>query len=349
MKIEKIQSQIENHRRTVSFDSYDITIKQLQDMILDEMIDVAPEYQRHFIWDAKRQSQLIESLILGIPIPNLFMATNKDSTWEVVDGLQRLTTIINFVGSDKEIAKVNSKCKKLRLEGLEKLEALNGLSFDALPKSIQIMFLTRSIRVTVLNDRSDFGVRFDLFERLNTGGVTLHPQEIRNCLYGGEFNEFIKNCIKNTDFIHSVKISKTKVTMGNHEEMVLRFFAYYEARNDFVHSVKDFLNDYMESKTKKFANKKELEQVFNKTFAVFKKYLPDGIVRGNRKKLTPVVLFEAVSVGVCEALQSKKKPRFSRLQSILNDPELRRLTTGATNSLKMVVERIEFVKTELLK
>ncbi|ELS9246862.1 DUF262 domain-containing protein, partial [Vibrio cholerae] len=91
VNIIKIQEQLDENRRTVSFDSYDITVRQLYDMVVEGMIEIAPEYQRHFVWDEKRQSALIESIFLGIPVPSMFMATNKDSSWEVIDGLQRLT------------------------------------------------------------------------------------------------------------------------------------------------------------------------------------------------------------------------------------------------------------------
>jgi len=133
----KLQSQLEQHRKTVSFDSYDITVRQILDMVAEGSIDIAPEYQRHFIWGLDRQSALIESLLLGIPVPSLFMATNSDATWEVIDGLQRLTTMVNFLGDDKTIQRVNPECSRLRLEGLEKLDEMNGLTFGELPKSVQ--------------------------------------------------------------------------------------------------------------------------------------------------------------------------------------------------------------------
>ncbi|WP_413398552.1 DUF262 domain-containing protein, partial [Pseudomonas sp. 1P02AnB] len=147
-----IQAQLDANRRSVSFDSYDVTVRQLYDMISEEIIDVTPEYQRHFIWSQERQSQLIESILLGIPVPSLFMATNKDSTWEVIDGLQRLTTIVNFIGQQNIIDLISKDCKPLVLSGLEKLDTLNGLTFNKIPKPIQLMFMTRPIRVTVLND-----------------------------------------------------------------------------------------------------------------------------------------------------------------------------------------------------
>ncbi|WP_374480474.1 DUF262 domain-containing protein [Zoogloea sp.] len=344
MNVESIQDQLNNNRRSVAFDSYDLAVRQLVDMLMEKMIDIAPEYQRHFKWNPERQSQLIESLMLGIPVPSLFMATNRDSSWEVIDGLQRLTTIINFIGTSEQIEEINSQGSKLRLTGLEKLTTMNGLIFEDLPKSVQMMFLTRPIRVTVLNDRSDFGVRFDLFERLNTGGITLHPQEIRNCIFLGPFNDFIKTCAENEDFRNVIKLPKDAERSGSLEELVLKFFAYYEDQDKFVHSVEGFLNNYMERKTSSFKNTKELRTIFNSTFKVLNSSLPDGIVRTPRKNTTPIVLFEAISVGTALAIAGKKSISPEKLKALLDSPKLKRLTTGATNSRKMLIERLSLVQ-----
>jgi Protein of unknown function DUF262 len=347
MDIVKIQEQIESNRRSVAFDSYDITVKQVYDMLLDGMIDIAPEYQRHFKWDTTRQSALIESLILGIPIPSLFMATNPNSSWEVIDGLQRLTSLINFIGKREDLANIAVKYKRLKLTGMEKLDLMNEVSFDELPKSMQFMLLTRPLRVTVLNDRSDFGVRYDLFERLNTGGVILHEQEIRNCIFIGEFNDFIKDLAVDPVFRSVVKMTENAERSGSYEELVLRFFAYFEDRDQFVHSVKGFLNKYMEKKTKSFRNKSSLKKTFNETFAFLQKSLPDGIVRGVRKNITPVILYEAMAVGVAVEISEGRRVKGSSALQLLNDDTLKTLTTGATNSKKMVIDRIEFVRTRL--
>lgn len=344
MQNESIQEQLDKNRRSVAFDSYDLAIRQLIDMLLEKSIDIAPEYQRHFKWNPERQSQLIESLLLGIPVPSLFMATNVDSTWEVVDGLQRLTTLINFVGTDEQIANVNKAGKKLKLTGLEKMSSLNGLTFEELPKSVQLTFLTRPIRVTVLNDRSDFGVRYDLFERLNTGGITLHPQEIRNCIFIGEFNDFLKKCAQSKPFRAVLKLASDAERSGSHEELVLKFFAYYEQEEKFVHSVEGFLNDYMEAKSQKFSNKKQLKERFDATFQILNAALPAGIVRSNRVNTTPLVLFEAISVGVAKALDDGEQIDEDRLRALLDDPKLKKLTTGATNSRKMLSSRIAYVR-----
>lgn len=346
MKYSAAQAEIQKERRTVGFDTYDITIRQLVDMVAEKAIHISPDYQRRFVWDSVRQSQLIESIYLGIPIPNLFMATNNDSSWDVIDGLQRITTILRFVAP--EIADVEGKdVAPLKLKGLEKTPSLNGATFENLPSNLQLNFMTRPMRITVLNDNSDHQVRFDLFERLNTGGIVLHEQEIRNCVFQGPFNDFLKDCAASTDFLSVIK-RNDKSGRGNVEELALKFFAYFEARELFKHSVKDFLNEYMEMKAKKFSNSDELKEIFEQTFAAIRAALPQGIVRSNRPNSTPLVLFEAISVGVADLLKSGGTLDAYKLNQLLDDEDLKSLTTGATNSPPKLNQRIDLVSRNAL-
>ncbi len=169
---EELTRQLGEQRRTVDFDTFDIQMQELLRQLYDGQISVAPVYQRHFRWDDTRCSQLIESLALGIPIPNLFMATNPDNNWEVVDGVQRLSTVVKFAGSADLRKKLNVG-EQLVLQGLEKLDQFNGLTFDQLPPHLQQHIRTRPLKVVTLNDKSDKRLRIDLFERLNTGGIVL--------------------------------------------------------------------------------------------------------------------------------------------------------------------------------
>ncbi len=179
---EQLAEQLRAQRRTVDFDTFDIQLQELLRMLEDGQITIAPAYQRQFRWDNIRCSQLIESLLLGIPVPNLFMATNEDNTWETVDGVQRLSAIVKFAGSEELRKKLNLD-GALVLQGLQKTDAFNGLTFEKLPVHIQQHVRTRPLRVVTLNDKSDKIIRFDLFERLNTGGVLLSEQEIRDCVF----------------------------------------------------------------------------------------------------------------------------------------------------------------------
>ena len=195
----ELVTQLNENRRKVDFDTYDITVKELVGMVAEDLIDIAPDYQRQFRWTDENQSTFIESVFLGIPIPSLFMAANADGRWELIDGVQRLSTLVRYMG-DATVRLTTGRATPLKLIGLEKLVAFNSLGVDELPKPIQLQFSLKPLKVTTISDKSDLSVRFDLFERLNTGGVRLEPQEIRSCIYRGAFNDMLKRLAKNSDF-----------------------------------------------------------------------------------------------------------------------------------------------------
>lgn len=337
-----LQKQLMEQKMKVDFNTYDLSIKELISMVCDGLINIAPEYQRQFRWDEERQSNLIESLFLGIPIPSLFMATNADGTWELIDGVQRVSTILSFAGTNEQKNKIKlKKIKDLKLQGLKKLQDFNNKKFDELPLDIQTKFKLTSIKVTTLSDKSDKNVRFDLFERLNKGGVILTEQEIRSCVYRGGFNDFIKELSTEQNFKECVHLTDRQENDGTREELVLRFFAYLYDLESFEHSVKDFLNNYMAKCDKKF-NYSKNEKIFKTVFKRLNQALPKGISKG--RKNTPLNLYEAVSVGAALAYINKGKINTSSIQEWIKDEKLIRLTTGATNTKSRVIGRIEFCK-----
>lgn len=332
-------NQLDKETRKVDFDSFDISVKELISMANDSIINIAPEYQRQFRWPEENQSKLIESVLLGIPIPNLFMAANRDGSWELIDGVQRLNSLIHFCGTPEQIETFGLG-SPLKLKGLDILSEFNGSTFENLPHSLRLKFNLRPLKVTTLSDKSDLKVRFDLFERLNTGGIKLTPQEIRACVFRGQFNDFIVELAQNEDFNKVVNVSSNKAKDGTREELVLKFLAYKTRRNDFRHSVETFLNDFMAESSIHF-NYRKYRELFENTFALLRIVLPDGIKRGN-KGSTPQVLFEAIAVGAADAIEDGADITKSNVIDWIDDEELRRLTTGATNSGPRLRERIEY-------
>lgn len=343
---ETLLTQLNKEKHKVDFNTFDITVKELINMVSEDYIDIAPEYQRQFRWDSERQSKLIESVFLGIPIPSLFMATNKDSTWELIDGVQRLSTLIRFAGNEDVRSKLGFD-ENLRLQKLEKLSTFNGKRFENLPKHIQLQLELKPIKVTTLSDKSDVEVRFDLFERLNSGGIKLTDQEIRSCILRGTFNDFIKELANNQYFKDVAKIPTQKKSDGTAEEWVLRFFAYLNDKDSFKHSVIDFLTNYMKKATERFDYRKG-EEIFIAVFTALSEALPDGIHRGGRKS-SPTVLYEAVTVGAAEAYSEKGQINTEGIEEWMDDEELRHFTTGATNSRTRVYDRIEFCKNKFIQ
>jgi hypothetical protein len=349
----KLDLQLKEQRRTVDFDTADVLTRQLLLLLQSGEISIAPAYQRLFRWTKKQASQFIESMLLGIPIPSLFMATTApENRSEVVDGVQRLTTIVWFAGDDELRRQLKLQNGPLCLEQLEKLTEFNGLCFTDLPEALQRLFLGRSIKVITLNDKSDDIVRYDLFERINTGGVELSPQEIRNCIYSKpeqtKFKEHLQRWAREANFRKVLRLTPKQERDATADECVLRFFAYLYRYKSFEHNVTLFLNEYMRDASMDFDFKKG-EDIFNKTFKELARIFPDGIRRqpGNQKN-TPLNLFEGITVGAALALQHSASLKVNHLKTWLESAELRDFTTGATNDRSAVKGRIEFCRDRFL-
>lgn len=341
-----ISVQLSEQKRLVDFKTYDFSVKELVSLVNDGIINISPDYQRKFRWDDERQSMLVESIFLGIPVPSLFMATNPDSTWEVIDGLQRIGTIIRFVANiDSNARQKVGKMDYLRLKGLEKLSEMNGYTVEELPFSLKLDFLLKPIKVITLSDKSQEQVRFDLFQRLNTGGISLTDQEIRNCVYKGDFNNLIKRLSKDERLHTLVKKPKSASADGTYEELVLRFFAYLFNRNLFVHNVKDFLNSFMKWANSHY-NEREYENIFNQVLDELSR-LQHGIVKSIGRNSTSTVLWEAITVGAAEALRNGVEHlNLNNFYDWVSTEEFNRLVTGATNSRQMIDRRIEYTRTK---
>jgi hypothetical protein len=338
-----LTSQLNELKRKVDFNTYDISVKELISMVGEGIIDIAPEYQRQFRWKSDRQSTLIESILLGIPVPSLYMATNLNGTWELIDGVQRLSSIIHFAGTQEAKQKIDID-GKLVLTELVKLTDFNDQLFERLPKSIQLEFLLKPLKITTLSDKSDLEVRFDLFERLNTGGIALTDQEIRSCVFRGPFNDFIKKLSEDPNFKSVVKLNQAQEADGTREEFILRFFAFFYNYLNFDHSVVDFLNSFMSESNKDF-DYLSATKVFRKTFKALTQ-LPHGIIRN--RTTTPTNLFEGVAVGAALALKKKGTINTANAHRWIASKELTTYSTGATNSRIKVVKRIEYCRDKFL-
>ena len=339
--------QYEKQRKKVDFDSFDITIEELIRRIYRERIIYAPVYQRNFRWTLEKQSKLIESVILGIPVPPLFMATNSDNEsldkWEVVDGVQRLLTLVHFINNEdfNTPEKFIPNEGFLKLQDLEYLKTVNGKGFEDIPPQLQSSILDRPLKVTVLSSKSDTSVRYDLFERLNTGGMQLTEHEVRECVFMGDFIDMLRELAEDKNFKQVALFPEARLKDGTPQEYVLRFFAFANKYKDFQHSVKDFLNDYC--KEMKSATPEKLSQMredFTKTFEYLALCFPAGI-RVNNRKVSPVNLYEGVSVGAFLALQ--KEPQIKAIHDLewMKSDRMIDATKGATNTSWRVEQRIE--------
>ena len=289
---EKAENQIVELQKIVDYDLKEFTIELLVHKYTDGLSDdtneiFIPKYQRKLVWDEKKQSLFIESLLLGLPIPYIFTADvpNNEGRSEIVDGSQRLRTLQYFLQN------------KLVLIGLEKLTTLEGFRFSDFPLSRQRRFKRKSIRLVELTDKADYSVRKEIFARINKTPVVLSEMELRRGVYEGEFMDFIQECAKNPKFIMLCPISGGRAEREEYGEIVLRFFAYGEDYQNFVHRVDEFLNNYAEEKTKSF-DANLMAEDFENMLDFVDVHFPYGFRKTENHNSTPRVRFEAIAVGV---------------------------------------------------
>lgn len=230
---------------------------------------------------------------------------------------------------------------------MEKLKTFNGRFLTDLPPTVQQHFATRPAKVITLNDKSDDVVRYDLFERLNTGGVPLTPQEIRDCVFRGKFADHLEHWSKDANFGKVVRLTKLQQSDATAEECVSRFFAFRSGYRRFDHAVNNFLSDFMRGASANF-DYVAGEKIFATTFAELAKAFPHGIRRPGGKMTTPLNLYEGIAVGASLALDQAPHLITAGLQKWLASAELRRHTTGATNDKSAVRGRIEFCRDRFL-
>lgn len=350
-KLNQIEKQILSEKKLVDFDTREFTIEFLVQKYLDnidtEENDIfVPEYQRDFVWDEVRQSRLIESITLGLPIPIVFMAEDINGRLEIVDGSQRIRTLAAFLSN------------QLKLTKLEKLTEINELTFEELPKSRQKKIKNTPIRMIVLSESATEDVKNDLFERINRGSDLLRNMEKRKGIYPGSFNDFIyKECAKNQLIIDLAPLSKSVINRQEHEELILRFFALmdsYPKFNTYGRGIGVMLDEYMEGKNKTFTpeekeiKKKQFEEMLDFVQIVFE----NGFSKKSGGSITRI-LFEAISVGVHLALKEGKSLNKSKIdvQDWLKDDHFKRLISGThrTHSPDKINKRIDFVKNKLLE
>ncbi len=226
-------------KRIIRTKSSDPTIEVLHAKYQRGKLNIQPSYQRQYVWDAKKASLLIESVLLDIPIPIIYLAQNEDGVENVIDGQQRLTSLFSFMEGKFPDGKV------FKLTGLNVFGELKGKMYKDLDDAKQEKIRDYALRVISFTNESDPDLQYEIFQRLNTGSVALNDQELRNCIYRGKFNDLLKELADNEDFRFITGILKPHSRMKD-VEMVLRFIAFREnSYMNYQNPIKKFLNDTM--------------------------------------------------------------------------------------------------------
>lgn len=208
------------------------TIREINNQILEGELDLAPDFQRSFVWEDRRQIRLIESILLGIPLPAFYFNQEKTGALQVIDGVQRLTTIKHFMSDSLILKKTH----------LEYLGALTGETFNSLDPAIRRRFAATQIVAHVIEPQTPDEVKYDIFNRVNTGGSPLEAQEIRHCMSKSTSREFLRSLVQSPSFdkamgqfFWSNDVSGA-LTRNNRRmldrELALRFCAFYSTKLD---------------------------------------------------------------------------------------------------------------------
>ena len=308
-----LDSELKDRRREILTDAYQMSIGEMLNLYQEKEVEIHPEFQRIYRWSDLQKTKLIESILLGIPIPSFFVSQREDGIWDVIDGVQRLSTIFEFVGvlCDED----NNPLPPLKLQETDYLPSLKDKYWqtkdpqNSFTQSQRISFKREKIDLKIIKKESDQNFKYELFQRLNSLGSTLSAQELRNSLMlmlDPTFYEWVKNLSNLQEFQDSILLSENSQQLAFDMELVLRFFAAKNTVN--FKGLKD-LNDFITNRMKDFISDKSFDRdieadVFRKTFETLNKALPEGAFRrydANKGKFSGKFListFEVISTGV---------------------------------------------------
>ena len=327
-----LQEQIDAMSKSIKTDSYPMSIGELAALYKDGDLDISPVYQRLFRWDMEQQSALIESILLQIPIPPIYVYQSGDGKWNLIDGQQRLSTIFKFMGILKkdmqDVEREETDASLYEREPLTKtkfLPALEGKYWeDENPeKSLtdaQRRYIKRSkILIIIIDKSSDSFAQYEMFQRLNTGGSHLSPQEIRNCLLvvkNENVYRWFKTLSENENFRNAVPISEKDADEQGYIELVVKYFVLRYSKFEVSDSenYNNFITDEILSliDDKKIDREKD-EDIFDRTFKlIFDIMGENAFKRYNPEKDThcgPVLVgaYEAIVPGVSENIEYYEK------------------------------------------
>lgn len=284
-----LKKDVDSKRREISSDNLSMSIGELLNLYKEGELDIHPEFQRIFRWGIQQKSRLIESLLLGIPLPSLYVSTNDDGVWEVIDGVQRLSTIFEFMGEllapDDHDGNQLSLKPALQLEATKHLKSLEKVTFPTMDHALRLEFKRTRLDIKVLA-REQQGTstgKFDLFERLNTYGEPLSPQELRNCVLvslNSQRFKWLKSLSENKNFRSCTLMSESQLAEKYDMDLALRFLTLRDTEAKSIGDVHEFLRDRMEAIALDASYDEESEtKIFTEVFEFLDKSLDGNVFR----------------------------------------------------------------------
>lgn len=340
---------INEARNELNTNRLDMSYGEIVSMYKRQEIVVDPQFQRLFRWSDYQQTRFIESILLGIPTPPVFMAEDDEGRWEVVDGLQRLSTIFSFFGVLRS-EKADEKNNWELLSG-EIIEQLKGYKFEDLPLVFQRHIRTAYCRVEIIKWDSNLDMRYELFNRLNTGGSPLTEQEIRNSIFRGiseDFNEYLERLSVDKNFKEIVSLTSNQLSQGYDQELILRISSLYNnwdsiSTKNMSNHMTEFMKDAVKNKSFDF----KLEKLFKETFEVLQP-LGYNIFRFNSNYQFSTSLYDAIILGIANNIEAYKNMEVGEIKEkvdgLKSDDEFRRYTGPSASSKTRVKKRLNRAK-----
>ncbi|HEY1399215.1 DUF262 domain-containing protein [Roseateles sp.] len=260
MSVQDLQSQLNTARRQVVTDGYDMSLGEIASLYRNKELVIDPNYQRLFRWEESQKTRFIESILLGIPVPPVFVFQRENGVWELIDGLQRISTVLQLTGD--LLTPEGAPYERLVLGGTNLLPALAGMKWEgadgteddeAFNVALQLEIKRARMRVEILRKESDQDTKFELFQRLNTGGSKLSEQEVRNSvlvMINPEFFAWMARLTEIESFRETVQLTDSQRRQQQHVEMALRFIAY--RRHPYARGLD--VNEYLDDAARKLAH-----------------------------------------------------------------------------------------------
>lgn len=338
----KLIEEIDKTRNSLSTDRMDMSFGEILSMYRNDELIIDPEFQRLFRWSLEQQTRFIESLLLGMPIPPVFVAEDEDGRWEVVDGLQRLSTVISFFGELKILPEKNNWA--LSKGGLVTL--FEGHSCDSLPLRLKLNIKRVACRIEIVRWNSKYDMRYELFNRLNTGGAPLTDQEIRNCIFRGssqEFNRFLSEEARSKAFVNLISPTVKQVEELYLDELILRFCSLYESKDNIKSNISQHMTSFMRNIVNSSEKIEYYRTILHRTISLLKQLGKDVFRRKNNVFSTG--FYDGIMIGIAHNIEKYEQRDISylngKIAELKLDEKFLKVTGASANSKTRSSKRIE--------
>lgn len=340
-----LEKELIKTRSSLSADRLDMSFGEIMGMYERGELVISPEFQRLFRWTDYQKTRFIESILLGIPIPPLFVAEDTNGRWELVDGLQRLSTVLSFFRMLKDATEKNG----WKLINGALIQSLEDYDCQTLPFKFQLNIKRAVCRIEILKWTSRTDMRYELFNRLNTGGSPLTDQEIRNCIFRGisnEFNEMLERVAQNENFIGLIGPTEKQISELYLEELVLRFMSLYKNSHNIKENLGKHMTDYMRIALETGNTDSEKEELLLRVMTLLRP-LGNDIFRSQEGSFS-TSLYEAITLGIASNIDYYEENALDlikeKIDILKNDKNFSQSAGSASHSKTRIMHRVNIAE-----